>query len=165
MNTLRARSGVVLVVLGVGLLVQMSSVVAAQDPSNSDERRHRGALAVSFTKWVVESGPAMAGYAQGGRARFVGEVLDLKVSETLGIARIEANYEIQGWRGRSFTALIDGGQSLLTRRAVLDGVILHGWRAGARVHVEYLAMDHCPGAPVGECYVGTIYIDNENNEE
>ena len=165
MNTNRAWSRVILFVLGVALVFQISPVMAGAS-SKQEGNRQRGTLAVSFTKWVIGNGPAMAGHAQGGRARFVGEVLDLRVSETLGIARIEAIYEIQAGR-HSFTALIDGGQSLLTRRAVLDGVILHGWHAGARVHVEYLAKDSCPNPPAGatpECYVGTIYIDRASEK-
>jgi hypothetical protein len=65
---------------------------------------------------------------------------------------------------RSFTALIRGGQNA-AGAAHFDGVILAGWRAGARVEVvyqRYLANPltaSCEGAPVNKtCFVGTIYV-------
>ncbi len=64
----------------------------------------------------------------------------------------------------SFTALIRGGQNA-AGAAHFDGVILAGWRAGARVQVvyqRYLAnatMPSCEGAPVNKtCFVGTIHV-------
>ena len=59
----------------------------------------------------------------------------------------------------SFTALIHGGQNNQTGGAVLDGVILGGWRTGDRVHVEYRVKTNCLGAPAGTCFQGTIRID------
>jgi len=66
---------------------------------------------------------------------------------------------------RSFTALIRGGQNA-AGAAQFDGVILAGWRAGARVQVvyqRYLAiagMPSCEGAPVNKtCFEGTIHIE------
>ena len=65
---------------------------------------------------------------------------------------------------RSFTALIRGG-SECGGRGLLDGVILAGWRTGARVQVvfqRYLAIagrPSCVGAPGGKkCFVGTIHV-------
>ena len=65
---------------------------------------------------------------------------------------------------RSFTALIRGGQNA-AGAARFDGVILAGWRTGARVQVvfqRYLAiagMPSCEGAPVNKtCFEGTIHV-------
>ena len=67
----------------------------------------------------------------------------------------------------SFTALIRGGTSRDTGAAQLDGVILFGWRTGARVQVEFQTMpapspteSGCDGAPPGiNCFQGTIHIE------
>ena len=65
---------------------------------------------------------------------------------------------------RSFSALIRGGQNA-AGAAVLEGVILAGWRTGAPVRVEfqrYLAIpgtSSCDGAPLNKnCFVGTIHV-------
>jgi hypothetical protein len=65
---------------------------------------------------------------------------------------------------RSFTALIRGGSNA-AGLGLLDGVILAGWRTGARVQVvfqRYLAnplMPSCDGAPINKnCFVGTIHV-------
>jgi hypothetical protein len=65
---------------------------------------------------------------------------------------------------RSFSALIRGGQNA-AGAALLEGVILAGWRTGARVEVEfqrYLAIvgrPSCAGAPDNtNCFVGTLHI-------
>jgi hypothetical protein len=63
---------------------------------------------------------------------------------------------------RSFTALIRGGQNA-AGAGLLDGVILTGWRTGARVHVEFqkhLASEGgCVGAPFNTtCFEGIIHV-------
>ena len=64
----------------------------------------------------------------------------------------------------SFTALIRGGQSGDTAAALgigrLDGVILSGWRAGARVQVIFQKVASCAGKPAGPCFEGTIQIEH-----
>jgi hypothetical protein len=62
----------------------------------------------------------------------------------------------------SFTALIRGGMNA-AGAAQLDGVILAGWRTGARVRVvfqRHLASEGgCVAAPVGKtCFEGTIHV-------
>ena len=60
---------------------------------------------------------------------------------------------------QSFTALIRGGTSGVTGAAVLDGVVLTGWRTGADVHVEFQTTSNCAGAPDARtCFQGTIRI-------
>ena len=65
---------------------------------------------------------------------------------------------------RSFTALIRGGQNA-AGSALLEGVILAGWRTGARVqvafqrHLAIAGTPSCEGAPVNKtCFEGTIYV-------
>jgi hypothetical protein len=88
-------------------------------------------------------------------------VLDRKVTTnpliTPSITKLEAIYEVVDG-DRSFTALIEGGTDNLTGAARLDGVILAGWRTGARVHVEFQVLTNCFGAPLGRCFQGTIRI-------
>lgn len=76
---------------------------------------------------------------------------------------LEAMYEVVDG-DRSFTALIRGGQNA-AGAAHFDGVILAGWRAGARVEVVYqryfanATMPSCEGAPVNKnCFVGIIHV-------
>jgi hypothetical protein len=79
------------------------------------------------------------------------------------VTGLTAMYEVVDG-DRSFTALIRGGQNA-AGAAHFDGVILAGWRAGARVQVvyqRYLAnplMPSCEGAPVNKtCFAGTIHV-------
>jgi hypothetical protein len=46
------------------------------------------------------------------------------------------------------------------RAALLEGVILTGWRTAARVHVEFQTTTNCVGAPDARtCFEGTIRIE------
>jgi hypothetical protein len=85
---------------------------------------------------------------------------------TTGTVALDALYEVQAG-DHSFTALIQGGQNNVTRKALLDGVILDGWRTGARVHVEYTVISGCAGMPAGPCFEGTIRIlrDSDDSHE
>ena len=87
----------------------------------------------------------MAGVTGGhiGAGTFVGEVLDRKVSSglTAPIVSLHAIYEVQAG-AFSFTALIQGGSGT-AGIGLLDGVILNGWRAGSRVHVEFKTEASC----------------------
>jgi hypothetical protein len=83
-----------------------------------------------------------------------------------GIVQIEAIHEVHDADGdRLFAALIRGGINAVTVAAVLDGVVLAGWRTGAPVHVEFQTF---PGVPetfgcadaseVATCFEGTIHV-------
>ena len=48
--------------------------------------------------------------------------------------------------------------------ALLDGVILAGWRTGAHVHVEFQKISSCAGKPAGPCFEGTIHIERAPKE-
>src|SRR3954469_19855456 len=110
---------------------------------------------------------------------FVGEVLQRQVSLNGRIIRLEAIYEVQAGE-HSFTALVRGGTgetkagepASVSGAALLDGVILAGWRTGSRVHAEFQTTTPssttevgCPGAPAGKtCFQGTIHIERDSEE-
>ena len=122
---------------------------------------------VTFTKWIT-TGFHMAGETGGDvPGVFGGEVLQRIVSTNPNITPIialEAVYEVQADNGRhSFTALLRGGQTGDTQEelgsAILNGVILAGWRTGAQVRVEFQKISSCAGKPAGPCFQGTMYIE------
>jgi hypothetical protein len=148
------------------------------------DRRH-GPVEVTFTKWVTsrvfvpdtfgitEGRGLMDGFTGGDiPGIFVGEVLQGQQSANpalqTGINKLEAIYEVHDLNGNQvFTALIRGGTNRATGAALLDGVILAGWRTGAQVHVEFQTYappptgTGCPDtrAPADRnCLLGTIHI-------
>jgi len=139
---------------------------------------NRSPVSITFTKWITEVVPPdpakalptrflMAGFTGGDiRGEFVGEVLNRQVSLNGRIILLEAMYEVQAG-GRSFTALIRGGTgetktgeaASVSGAALLDGVVLTGWRTGEKVHVAFRTTTNCPGAPsLGTCFQGTITV-------
>jgi hypothetical protein len=166
MRTVRLHSRVACFVGAVALLVQISPALASDDDHNSRP------VAIPFTKWAAPP-PAVPptpffglfeGFAGDGLlGSFNAEVLWRQASVNGHVAGLEAMYEVVDG-DRSFTALIRGGSNA-AGLGLLDGVILAGWRTGARVHVvfqRYLAnplMPSCEGAPVNKnCFVGTIHV-------
>jgi hypothetical protein len=115
-----------------------------------------------------------------GDGDFVGEVVDRKASTactavdpacspgtpptiTTPIAALHAIYEVQVGE-HSFTALIQGGSNSVTGVGLLNGVILAGWRTGARVHVAFQTMTNCADAPAGPCFQGVIRVERAPRE-
>lgn len=162
-------------VIAVAFLLQISPALAGPGGAGDEEDRgERRGAEVTFTKWVTTF-PFLEGYtgADFTRRDFIGEVLQRQVSQDYDpstvanaagrIVRLEAIYEIQAG-DRSFTALIRGGSNAAgTGR--LDGVILAGWRAGDRVHVQYETLAGCDGAPLGKtCFRGTIRIQRASKD-
>ena len=170
-------------VSAIMLLLPVSTALA-QGNGNSNMP-----IDISFTKWrtavVPPSGVPSRFLFKGivggelGDGDFVGEVLDRKVSTpcsaldppctpgvtpptiTGSIISLQAIYEVQVGE-HSFTALIQGGTNGVTGAALLDGVILAGWRTGAPVHVEFQtipAATGCEHAPLNTtCFEGTIHV-------
>jgi hypothetical protein len=129
--------------------------VTASDRARDHQHRP---VDITFTKWITAS-PLMEGFVGGDVAGdFSGEVLQFQVSGNGRIVRLEAMYDVQAGK-RSFTALVRGGQNNVTGAAILDVVILGGWRTGAHVHVEYKVRSDCIGAPAGRCFQGTIHVE------
>ena len=124
-------------------------------------------VVITFTKWITTF-PDMAGVAGGDVVgNFAGEVFTLQNSTNpavTSITRLVAIYDIKDSMGsHSFTALVQGGQNNSTDKALLDGVILGGWRTGARVHVVYVVISSCAGNPSGPCFQGTIRIGSDSH--
>jgi hypothetical protein len=157
--------------------IQGSRVPGIPAPSTETrkDRRH-GPVEVTFTKWVTgpvfvpdafgitEGRSLMEGFTGGDiPGTFVGEVLQGQPSANpalkTGINKLEAIYEVHDRNGNHvFTALIRGGTNRATGAALLDGVVLAGWRTGARVHVAFQTMTNCAGAPAGRCFQGSIRV-------
>lgn len=167
MSTIGLHTRVALLVGAVALLVQ---IAPAQATGRGDNNRP---VNVTFTKWLAAAPPAPApqppfGVFEGFSGdlpvgSYVGEVLWRQASLNGHVVGLEAMYEIVDG-DRSFTALIRGGQNA-AGAAHFDGVILAGWRAGARVQVVYqrhlavAGMSSCEGAPVNKtCFEGTIHV-------
>jgi hypothetical protein len=156
----------------IALLLQIAPVKA--------EGKHE--VEITFTKWVtgrvlvgdglgfgIQEGRALMAGSTGGDipGTFVGEVLQRQPSANpnlkAGIIKLEAIYEVHDVNGdHVFTALIRGGTNQATGAALLDGVVLAGWRTGADVHVQFQTIPGttgCVGAPSGvTCFEGTIHI-------
>jgi hypothetical protein len=159
--------------IAIALLLQIAPVLAER-PSDGGNRP----VTVTFTKWVTgpvfvpdyfgitEGHGLMVGYTGGDiPGKFVGEVIQGKRSANpalkAGINKLEAIYEVQDLQGNHvFTALIHGGTNRVTGNALLDGVVLAGWRTGATVHVEFRTLTGCVGAPTPTtaCFEGTIQV-------
>jgi hypothetical protein len=157
----------------IALLLQIAPVMA-----ESKQDRNRP-VEITFTKWVTgpvfvpnnfgitEGRGLMEGFTGGDiPGTFVGEVLQGQRSANpalkVGINKLEAIYEVHDLNGNHvFTALMRGGTNRATGAALLDGVILAGWRTGARVHVEFDTLSNCTdrdGVAHGPCFVGTIRV-------
>jgi hypothetical protein len=139
-------------------------------------------LTIAFTKWVTQVVPAdpvggvtrrflMEGLTGGDvDGAFVGEVLNRQVSLDGRVIALEAVYQVQAG-DHSFTALIRGGTgqtkagepASASGAALLDGVVLSGWRTGAKVHVAFQTFKgpiDCRDAPnpANNCFKGTITV-------
>ena len=165
MRTIAVHTRVASFVAAVALLTQISPALATE---KDDDNRP---VEITFTKWGVTAPPLPApqppfglfeGVSGDGRVgSFVAEVLWRQMSLNGHVTGLEAMYEVVDG-DRSFTALIRGGSNP-TGLGLLDGVILAGWRTGARVHVvfqRYLPSEGgCVGAPIDKnCFEGIIYV-------
>ena len=173
--------------LAAALLLQLSPGLAA------GQLHDQRPIEVTFTKWPTTGSPPLPalpgrtlfqGFVGGdlGDGDFVGEVLDSKISTACtafvppctpgstpptisgSIGALHAIYEVQVGEN-SFTALIQGGRNRTTGEwAWLDGVIVSGWRAGARVLVTFETTTNCDGAPAGPCFRGVIRVEKDPKE-
>jgi hypothetical protein len=172
MRTIGIHTRIASFVGAVALLIQISPVLAA-DGDHDDNRP----VEITFTKWAAPP-PAVPptpffglfeGFAGDGLlGSFGAELLWRQASVNGHVAGLEAMYEVVDG-DRSFTALIRGGSNP-AGLGLLDGVILAGWRTGARVHVRfqrYLPSEGgCVGAPVAKnCFEGIIYVGPSQGPE
>ena len=180
------RRRVVMCAAATALLLQMSSLGANENDNGRGDAHGNRAILVTFTKWRVNAPVVPAQFTGKARGRaagvFFAEVLQVQStafpSLRNSLTRLEAVYEVQteacvlapevcGLNGdRSFTALLRGGQDAAASGR-LDGVVLAGWRTGARVHAEFerhiplTPTDFaCEDAPMGTtCFEGTLRIE------
>jgi hypothetical protein len=156
--------------IAVVLLFQMSSAAAGAPPQEARHHNDRDVV-VHFTKWVLDTSKLpfpMAGVVSVGSVtgEFVGEVLEVYSTRDNNFLAIEATYGVYLRNRPFFTALIRDGQNNADGTAILDGVILGGWRTGAPVHVEFRVLDSCAGnpnqsGPLAACLEGTILVGNK----
>jgi anti-sigma factor RsiW len=168
MRTIAVHTRVASFVAAVALVIQISPAQA----TDQDQDHNNRPVEITFTKWGVTAPPLPApqppfglfeGFAGDGlEGSFGAEILWRQASLNGHVAGLEAMYEVVNG-DRSFTALIRGGSNSAGGR--LDGVIMAGWRTGARVQVvfqRYGAMagiPSCEGAPLNKtCFVGTIHV-------
>jgi hypothetical protein len=184
MRTIGIHTRVASFVGAVALFVQIA-------PALANGKDHNRPVDITFTKWGVpapnplpppppgaplDAAPRgsfglLEGFTGDGPVgSYVGEVLWRQASLNGHVTGLEAMYEVvdpnpQDADGdRSFTALIRGAQSP-AGLGLLEGVIMSGWRTGARVQVVYqrhlaiAGMPSCEGAPVNRnCFVGIIHV-------
>ena len=163
MKTFRVR--LLTTTLLIGVLALTSQMAPALASDGSDRVRP---VEITFTKWVrvVDGFRLLEGFTGAGApGSLAGEVLQSQLSYDGAIQRMEAIYQVLSG-DRSFTALIRGGRTTDPGDAILDGVVLAGWRTGAPVHVEFKVIPAtspldpaCLGAPAGlTCFQGTIRV-------
>ena len=167
MRTIALHTRVASFVGAVALLIQISPAQA------NDRDDHNRPVDITFTKWLVAAPLPPApqppfgifdGFVDDGPlGSYVGEVLWRQASLNGHVVGLTAMYEVVD-EERSFTALIRGGQNA-AGAAHFDGVILAGWRAGARVQVVYqrhlaiVGMSSCERAPQNKtCFEGIIHV-------
>jgi hypothetical protein len=125
---------------------------------------------IPYEKWITAY-PAMAGNADGIRGAFTGTILQRAVSADGKIIHLRAEYVVTDThrKGHSFTAVIEGDESLWTNTAVLIGVVTDGWKKGSPVLVNFDVLSPCtvPTAPgtVKTCFRGTIRIGHGGDGE
>ena len=166
MSTTRTRRRVASL---VGAIVMLLPVSLAMAQGHGDPNRP---IDVTFTKWGAPP-PAMPpvpffglfeGFSGDGvLGSFVAEVLWRQRSVNGHVTGLEALYQVVDG-DRSFSALIRGGTNA-AGSALLEGVILAGWRTGARVQVQFqsypaiVGTPSCEGAPENKtCFVGIIHV-------
>jgi len=171
MRTSRIHHQVAVFCCAIALLLQMSPAMAG---GQNDNDHHNRPVVITFTKWGAPPpanpptpffGLFEGFYNDGPVGSFVAEVLWRQLSVNGHVNGLEALYEVVDG-DRSFSALIRGGSNA-AGAALLEGVILAGWRTGARVQVEFQRYLAIPGAPSCEgagvpmnknCFVGTIHV-------
>ena len=168
-----------------GIAMTQGSRVPGMPVASTDKARpnDRGPVEVTFTKWLTGLAEVINGFGDAEKhglmigvtggdipGTFVGEVFRNPKSGnpalTKGINGLGAVYEVHNENGdHVFTALIRGGTDRSTGAALLDGVVLAGWRTGAAVHVEFQTRPaiprttSCDGAPINKtCFEGTIRV-------
>ena len=108
----------------------------------------------TFTKWMINEGPDMAGVVGGavGEGTYVGKVLDFEPGTT---ALIDARHHFIG-SDRSFTALVHVEQTGL--EATISGVVTDGWGKGTLVTGGYKEIQCDHDGVTTDCWQGTLEV-------
>ncbi len=156
-----------------------AEVVLAPNAARSDGgKKSRGhsrkncRAEVTFTKWYTTY-PAMTGLTCYGPGTYSGEILKRgpTTDGLLLFTQLEARYEVRDPRGRhSFKAVIHGLLENATGKAVLQGVVIEGWRVGAPVVVTFQRVTECELAKDAitfprVCFQGTIQIQKDKRDK
>lgn len=151
---------------GLPAEAKVAPSAASRDHEEGDsdgDSRERCGKEVSFTKWYTTS-PAMTGFTCYGANTYAGEILS-RIPDG-NFVYLKARYEVTDPRGdRSFKAVIEGTLDNTTGKAVLNGVVIEGWKTGAPVYVTFQRIAPCafavgPSVP-GVCFQGTIEIQKK----
>ena len=153
----------------MALLIQISPALA------TDKDHDNRPVDITFTKWGVTAPPPPApqppfglleGFTDGGPVgSFVGEVLWRQPSLNGHGVGLRPCMKSSTRTGTVRSRRSSGAGRMRRARPSFDGVILAGWRAGARVQVVYqrysaiAGMPSCEGAPLNKtCFVGIIHV-------
>ena len=125
---------------------------------SADQSSPEAPVEFAFEKWFTTP-PAMTGNTSLGTGTFAGKILKRTAFANGVIVQLQALYMVTDPSGsRSFTALIEGTENLVTSTAVLNGVVTDGWMVGARVHVTFQVITPCEFGTRNQCFQGTIRI-------
>jgi hypothetical protein len=176
MKTMRIATRFALLMSLVLLTLQTSTIVAAGLHGRPENHQN---FEVTFTKWGVGVTPSpippfppadpgqnislFIGVAGGDApGAFSAEVLYRKASTDGSVAQLWPVYKVSSGN-RSFTAVIQGGSNA-AGLGLLEGVIMNGWRLGARVRVQFQRTTDCDGM-AATCFKGTIRILRDDPED
>jgi hypothetical protein len=147
----------------IAVLVVAASIAAATAQTQT-RKGHDGkgppGLELTYTKWIAPSFPNLVGVVGGDIVgTFGGAVYEKTGPDTNGLVHLTAIYiVIAPDPVQSFTARVEGIEDLNTKTATLDGRVVDGFMAHARVHVEFKIVTPCAQAPSGTCFQGTISV-------
>ena len=176
MKTTRIATRLAFLLSLVLLTLQTSPIAAAGAQGQSENHQ---TFEVTFMKWSIGVTPApvppfppadpgqtivrFTGIAGGDApGTFSAEVLYRKTTTDGSINQLWPVYKVSSGN-RSFTALIQGGQNA-AGLGQLEGVILDGWRLGARVRVRFQRTTDCDGM-AATCFKGTMRILRDDPED
>jgi hypothetical protein len=148
-----------------GLAVVASIAAASAQTQTRDGRDGTNSVELTYTKWFAPGFPNMVGVVGGDiTGTFGGAVLQATPDASGRFVHLKAIYiVIAADPAQSFTAQVEGVQDNQTGTAVLDGRVLGGQFAHARVHAQYKVIS-CTQAPGGTCFQGTISVTRGSDD-
>ena len=143
----------------------VASIAAASAQTQTRGGRDAKSVELTYTKWLEPGFPNMVGVVGGDiTGTFGGAALQATPDATGRFIHLKAIYiVIAADPAQSFTAEVEGVQDNQTATAVLDGRVIYGQFAHARVHAEYKVIS-CTQAPNGTCFQGTISVKRGSDD-